>query len=115
MSNKFFLKNTNQDNEQSDRTVTVVDLTAESDDENHSHSTATNSTSPQAQEITSLRYYYTCIHDTIFITSNINVWCLRNNHCVHRPPEHSRIIPGGVPYHRYPYQGIYIKNYLQLL
>ncbi|XP_074103673.1 uncharacterized protein LOC141530468 isoform X1 [Cotesia typhae] len=74
---------TNQDNEPSDRTVTIVDLTAESDDENHSHSTATNSTSPQAQEITSLR----------------------NNHCVHQPPEHSRTIPGGVPYHRYPYQG----------
>lgn len=53
--NIFLFKNTNQDNEQSDRTVTIVDLTAESDDENHAHSTATNPVPSQVQENTALR------------------------------------------------------------
>ncbi|XP_057338956.1 E3 ubiquitin-protein ligase arkadia isoform X1 [Microplitis mediator] len=82
-------QNTNQDNEQSDRTVTIVDLTAESDDENHAHSTATNPVPSQVQENTALR---------------------NSSYCVHRPPEHPRIIPHGVPHvhqdhhHRPPYQ-----------
>ncbi|XP_034938218.1 uncharacterized protein [Chelonus insularis] len=93
ISNSNNKSNTTQNNEQNDRTVTLVDLTAESDEENHTLPTTAN-TSPT-------------------VSTAEDIASRNNSYCIHRPSDYVHMYPNGnyrrvggyLDHHRPPYQG----------